>query len=364
MERRRRNRAGTLQALFELEPLSYKPIKKGDVVVVLSSDSVYEPHLWVTLTTMVESADKARDYHIYILDGGIRERSVIEDIFRRCENFKIEFVDMTAQFDGFFESRSISKAAYYRLAIFFLFEDFDRVVYLDADSYILSDIAELFDVNMGDKQIAGVRDSINYEIPWREKKIKYPGYSGKAVNYFTDCLRLTPERLEKYFSSGVLVFNMTQIDLVKKKKDLRRLLLRDYYCHDQDILNLLFDGNQIHLLGREWNYFNSGPILREEDFFLKEEKENYLGSKLKPQIVSYVLKPWFKENLDKPYVKEYWTKLEQSPYYQEVQERMRKNTKLRRFLKLSVKEKISFLTSEEALQKYRGILNKQTDKKS
>jgi lipopolysaccharide biosynthesis glycosyltransferase len=364
MRRKKKNREETLEALFGLEPLSYKSIKKGDVVVVLSSDVVYEPHLWVTLTTMVESADKVRNYHLYILDGGIRERPVIEDIFKRYGNFKIEFVDMTAQFDGFFESRSISKAAYYRLAIFFLFENFNRVVYLDADSYILSDIAELFDVNMGDKQIAGVRDSINYEIPWREKRIKYSEYSGKAVNYFTNCLLLTPERLAKYFSSGVLVFNMDQIDLDRKKEDLRMLLLRDYYCHDQDILNLLFDENQVYLLGREWNYFNSGSILREEDFLLEEERENYLGSKLKPKIVSYVLKPWLKENLDKPYVSEYWRKLEKSPYYHEVQERMRRNTKLRRFLKLSLKDKILFLTSEEALQKYRSILNNQRDKKS
>ncbi len=364
MERRKKDREEILQLLFELEPLPSMAIREGDVVAVLSSDSVYEPHLWVTLTTMAESADKTRNYRLYILDGGIKNKLAIEHIFKKYQNFKVEFIDMTAQFNGVFESRSVSRAAYYRLAIFLLFENFNRVLYIDADSYILSDIAELFDVDMYGKQIAGVRDSINYEIPWREKKIKYPRYSGKAVDYFTDYLQLTPERLGKYFSSGVLVFNMDQMDLNRKKKDLKRLLLRDYYCHDQDILNLLFDEDQIHILGREWNYFNSGPILREEDFFLEEEKENYLGSKLKPKIVSYVLKPWLKENLDKPYVREYWTKLEKSPYYQEVQKRMRKNTKLRRFLRLSLKEKILFLTSKEAFQKYRSILNKRKDKES
>lgn len=358
MGKNKRNREKTVKRLFALEPLSRENSARDEVVIILSSDSKYEPHLWVTLTTMVEEADKNRHYHLYILDGGIRRREFIEEVLEEHENFEIDFIDMTLQFDDFFESRSISKAAYYRLAIFFLFENFDKVVYIDTDSYIFADISELFDVEMEDKQIAGVRDSINYEIPWREKGIRYARYSGKAVNYFTDFLKLTPTRLSKYFSSGVLVFNMQNIDLENKKSQLSELLLEDYYCHDQDILNILFDETQIFLLGREWNYFNSGPCLQEEDFLIEEERDNYLQDVVAPKVVSYVIKPWLKENQGKPYVREYWETLERSPYYNEVKKKMQWNTKLRRFSRLPIKEKFRYLFSGEVIKKcWKGIIN-------
>lgn len=263
---------------------------------------------------------------------------------------------MSNQFLTSFESRHVSKAAYYRLAIFQLFKNFEKVIYIDADSYILSDISELFKINIGNKQIAGVRDSISYEIPWRDKHITHNDYSGKALNYYKDYLGFSKEKFNNYFSSGVLLFNLQNIDINVKQKELDKLLENDYYSHDQDILNLLFSEKETYLLGREWNYFNSGPVLKKEDFLLQEEKENYLDNKVKPKIVSYVLKPWLKENINAPYADIYWNKLKISPYYSQVKEYSESNTKLKRFMKLSIRKKIKFLTSKEAIDKYKRVL--------
>jgi len=263
---------------------------------------------------------------------------------------------MSNQYLTSFESRHVSKAAYYRLSIFKLFKDFEKVIYIDADSYVLSDIAELYDLNIGNKQIAAVKDSISYEIPWREKHISYPNYSGKALNYYKDYLGFSEEKFKNYFSSGVLLFNLQNINLNAKQKKLEELLKNDYYSHDQDILNLLFNEKETYLLGREWNYFNSGPVLKEKDFCLKEERDNYLKGKCKPKIVSYVLKPWLKENINAPYADLYWEKLKASPYHSQVKEYSERNTKLNRFMKMSMKKKVEFLTSREAIEKYKRVL--------
>lgn len=329
---------------------------KNKVDICLSSDSYYEPHLWVTISSIIGSAKSKSDYYLYILDGGIKNKDNFFELIKQDKRFSIEFIDMKDQFSNAYESRHVKKAAYYRLSIFKLFKDFERIVYIDADSYVLSDIAELFNMDIGNKQIAGVKDSISYEIPWREKYIKHNDYSGKALNYYKDYLGFSKEKFENYFSSGVLLINLKNIDIEQKQKRLDQLLKNDYYSHDQDILNLLFNQKETYLLGREWNYFNSGPTLKEEDILLEEEKDNYLNEKVKPKIVSYVLKPWYKENLDKPYVKEYWDILKQSSYYEDVKTEMERNTKWYRFRKMSLKEKIEYLTSKEAIKKYKSLI--------
>lgn len=323
--------------------------------ICLSCDANYEPHLWVTISSMIDSAKSSKKYHIYILDGGIKNKDAFLNLIKPDERFSIEFIDMQDQFVFAYESRHLSKAAYYRLAIFKLFKDFDRVIYLDADSYVLGDIAELMNLPMGKKLISGAKDSITYEIPWREKYISYENYSGKALNYYKDYL-LKNKPLESYFSSGVLVFNLKDTDLEEKQNKLGKLLSNNYFSHDQDILNLLYNEEETYPLPREWNYFNSAPVLKPGDFCNEEEKENYLNGKVQTKIVSYVLKPWQKENIHAPYADLYWQKISQSPYYEEIKRNSLKNSKLERLRKLSFKGKVQFLTSKDAIDKYKKLI--------
>lgn len=339
----------------KLKILSY-PKDNNGVYITFSCDSNYEAHLWVAISSIINNSNINQNYYIYILDGGIRFKENFYKFMAGNKNLHIEFIDMSSQFLSSFESRHVKKAAYYRLAVFSLFKNFKKLIYIDADSYVLSDIAELFNIDLENKQIAGVRDSITYEIPWRQKEISYKNYTGKALGYFENYLKLSARKLENYFSSGVLVFNLQKTDLNKKQKGLISLLKTDYFCHDQDILNLLFNENETYLLGREWNYFNSGPLLKERDFFVEEEKKNYFDNLVKPKIVSYVLKPWVQENIDSPYANLYWDMIKSSPYYFEIKENVKKNTKFKRFLKLSLQEKIHFLTSKEAFKKYKKII--------
>lgn len=320
------------------------------IYICLASDSNYEPHLWVTISSIIKSAKSKSEYYIYILDGGIKDRGAFFTLVDTDKRFNIEFIDMTGRFISAFESRHLSRAAYYRLAVFELFKNFERIIYLDADSYVLSDISELMNLNMGRKQIAGAKDSITYEIPWREKHISYKEFTGKAIEYYKKLLS-SKKPLEEYFSSGVLVFNLKNTNLIEKRRELDKLLPNNYFSHDQDILNLLFSEDETYELPRAWNYFNSAPTLQFKDFIDRKERENYLEGKVKPKIVSYVLKPWLKENFNAPFAEEYWDELRNSPYYEKVKRSSLKNGKIARFLKLNLKEKVVFLTSRELLIK-------------
>ncbi len=114
-----------------------KSQEKKIVPICLASDSNYEPHLWVTISSMITSAKSNFSYYIYILDGGIKNKKNFLELIQKDKRFHIEFIDMSDQFTSAFESRNITRTAYYRLAIFKLFKNFNKVIYLDADSYVL-----------------------------------------------------------------------------------------------------------------------------------------------------------------------------------------------------------------------------------
>nr|MBP8689341.1 hypothetical protein [Patescibacteria group bacterium] len=58
---------------------SLQRIESSCVHIVLSSDSNYEPHLWVTIYTILQNAKSNKKYNIYILDGGIKHKEHFYD---------------------------------------------------------------------------------------------------------------------------------------------------------------------------------------------------------------------------------------------------------------------------------------------
>lgn len=158
---------------LEKLPVLETPYSKEEnkVVLCLSSDANYEPHLYVTLKSLLENLSPRVNAYIYILDGGI----VQKDNFYQLENDKVKFffIDMKEQFICASETRHLTRAAYYRLGIFWLFRKFDRVLYIDADSLLLEDVSALYQTDMSGKSIGAALDS----CVWQKACImpKFPG---------------------------------------------------------------------------------------------------------------------------------------------------------------------------------------------
>ena len=313
------NKASMIEKLKSLMPLDITDYDKNSNIVVLSSDRNYEPHLWVTISSMIDSSSNKINYSIYILDGGITYKENFYNLISKKNNFKITFINMKDQFLVASESKHLTKAAYYRLAIFYLFSNYDKIVYIDADSYILSDVDELFNIDMENKTIAGSKDSITWQKCFLEEIITINGFTGLWIDYERKYLNHGKKRVDSYINSGVLIFNFKNTDIKEKQKKLSELLKYDYYSHDQDIINLMYDEDEIYILGREWNYFNVSTTLNKTDYLNEDEKENYYNMKICPKIVSYILKPWTYEFCQIEYYELYWNKISNSPYLHEVE---------------------------------------------
>ena len=287
--------------------------KENKVVLCLASDANYEPHLYVAIKSALSKISPDVTAYIYILDGGI----VQKENFYQLENPKviISFIDMRDQFICASETRHLTRAAYYRLGIFWLFRKFDRVLYMDADSLLLDDVSKLYQMDIGDKSIAGALDSSVWQKSLYYKNITWCGFSGTYHDYCRNYLNMSEIRSQNYFSSGVLILDLEKMNLEEKRCKLTKLLEKDYYSHDQDVLNCLFSENELFVLPRNWNYFNVTNTLKESDYLRDEEKDNYFKFMCAPSLVSFIIKPWNVENLTCDFANMYWQYLRVSPYY-------------------------------------------------
>ena len=173
-----------------------------------------------------------------------------------------------------------SPVIFYRCIAHRFFKDIDKILYLDSDILVYRDISELFDTDIKDYVLAGVRDM----APVNEKY--HP--QGKYVREFAEkYLNNGP-----YINSGVLLINLR--GMAKYENMLFETKIPLFYP-DQDLLNATFFG-KIKFLPLKYNLAPGIPVPK---FFpLNEAREAMLGGHV--IIHCYSVKPFDKEHAPKP----------------------------------------------------------------
>lgn len=251
---------------------------KKVVPVFFATDDNYIPFLTVALSSMKQNASKDYDYKVYILHSNLNEADG-KKLQELCsDNFEIYFVDVSERvkdIEKYLHLRDYYTAAiYYRLFIVGMFPNYDKALYLDCDTVILGDVAELYQTDLGDNFIGAIPDQAVASVP-------------EFRNYTKDALGIDGD---KYFNSGVILMNLKKF---REEKFYERFynVLSSYdftVAPDQDCLNLICKG-KVKYFPTEWNAM---PVLGE-----KEQA---------PKLVHYNLvhKPWHYDGI--PYEKYFW----------------------------------------------------------
>lgn len=143
-----------------------------------------------------------------------------------------------------YEFSKWSPVIFYRCIAHHFFKDIDKVLYLDSDVLICRDIAELFNTDISDYVLAGVRDM----APVNDK---YHPAGIRVKKFAEDYLNGGP-----YINSGVLLINL------KKMAEYEHLLFETkipLYYPDQDLLNVAFLG-KIKILPLKYNLAPGLPV--------------------------------------------------------------------------------------------------------
>lgn len=281
----------------------------GEVIpIIYSVNDHYAPYLYISLQSLVKHVGSICNYRVYILYTRLEERHIkrLENLQRK--NIEISCVEISKNMKGIDieESNYLTVETCYRLLLPELFPQYSRILYIDSDTLIMADVAELFRSPLNGK-VAGVMHEAS-SIHLR----KY--YQSLGVS--------------EAFNAGILLIDLI---LFREKKigikclqllieDSKRTNRRLQYM-DQDALNIVLK-DKVSFFDSKWNFLYR--YMQDLDLLDTESQAAYLEASHDIRILHYVseIKPW--EHPEFAMADLFWEEARQTPYYEEI---LFKNTK-------------------------------------
>ncbi|WP_341778808.1 glycosyltransferase family 8 protein [Levilactobacillus sp. HBUAS70063] len=265
------------------------------IPVFFSINDAYAPFLSVAMTSIIAHADSQKKYELIVLyeDLNAENRERLGQL--ATDNVTIRFVtvneDLMKQLAGEhmkLRGDTFTLTIYYRLFIAAMFPQYDKAIYLDADVVATTDLAELFQTDLGTNLVGAVQDTFAADNP-------------QSIQYVEHHLQLP---IADYFNSGVMLLNLKQMRAEHFNETFIRLLTTyhvEFIAPDQDYLNELCRDRVVHL-DRAWNVMPT--------------KQPRVAA---PKILHFSLfgKPW--HYADAQNGQYFWTYAAQSPYLPEIE---------------------------------------------
>ncbi len=210
--------------------------------IVLASDEAYGMPLAAALLSLAEANQRWWPLEIHILAFGISaatRRKVSRSLPEGAAQLRWISVE-ERQFDALWTQDHISKATYARLLIPALFPgSVTKVLYLDSDTLVLSDLAPLWDTNLGNAAVGAVLDGLDAQI--------------KAGDLAVTAI----PKVDNYFNAGVLLINLPRWRESRVSERALRYLEQNPKSpfSDQDALNVACNGAWKKLDSR-WNFID------------------------------------------------------------------------------------------------------------
>ena len=266
------------------------------IPIFFTIDDGYAPFLATALTSAIDNCSKARNYKAIVLYRELSEENRARLTRLATDNFTIECTPMQAGLESITDRMSnrlrcdyFTLTIYFRLFIPTMFPEFDKGIYIDSDVVLRGDLAELYDIDIGDNLIGACADRSVVEVPPLAR------YMENAVGV----------EKHSYINSGVLLMNLKKLREVELDRHFLTLLNTyhfDCIAPDQDYLNAICNG-KIHYLDARW------------DAMPTEDQPPLADAKL----IHYNLfsKPWCYDNIQ--YGEYFWQYAKDSGYLSEIE---------------------------------------------
>ena len=216
---------------------------KNIIPVFFAVDDGYIPFLGIALKSLIDNASDENKYQIKILYTNVSSENIRRIKKYEKENINIEFVDLNKQLEDIKEKlytrNYFSNTTYYRLFIPELYPEYKKAIYIDSDTICLTDIANLYNIDMENNLIAGVPDG-----------------AIQAIDVFKDYVErvVGVSDYNNYFNAGIIVMNLEELRKYKFQEKFIYMLgkVRFEVAQDQDYMNRLCKG-RVKLLDFSWN---------------------------------------------------------------------------------------------------------------
>ena len=288
---------------------------ENSVPICFAANDHYAPLLATTIASIVANSSVETNYDIMILytDMNDENKTKLMALVTNNQNFSLRFINVGPYVFGYnFYTQSdltntkYSNEIYYRVLVPSLMENFEKVMFLDADLVVRSDIKELFDTDLSGCLVGAVRD-----------------YEGIANCYNNNYERakyrlneLGIKNFENYFISGVMVMNISEfLEHMDSKIMLDLAVSKDWKQYDQDLFNYICK-DKVKILDAKWDFVED--IYGVYHSMPKNLFEEYLESEKDPKIIHFSgnRKPWIK--IDSKFNDDFWKYAALTKYYDEL----------------------------------------------
>lgn len=311
---------------IEVDLEEYNSLKGNDLFVFEEIDEnpcvniclAYSPNWRQYIRYMVHSIFKhcTPPVKIFLLTD---DRGKVDIDFLLQPGFEIDFINAELIYRRYITEQinvdgRFTKYTLYRLLLPQLI-DVNKLLYVDADTLIIKDVREFFEIDMADNYLAGCIDT------------GYGSFYDTNVHW---------DHKKPYMNAGVTLYNLKQIRKDKLMDEWVRLCNKTFYnTHDQDILNktckdkiiwvnprfntsisttLSPNPSIVHFAGgKPWQVDRIG-YKKDWDQNIREYEEkgypkipktihySWFGDKPKPQIIKECIDSWKKHMPDWVYV--------------------------------------------------------------
>lgn len=267
------------------------------IEIVCCTDSNYVMPTGVMLASLFEN-NRGDDIRVHLLHGGISDVQ-IKDIENLAGAYgrSVSFYHMDDREFSFFPIEKdyqtghagSSPVTYYRLFLTKILPScIGKVIYLDGDVIVTGNIGSLWATDMEGKAVAAVPDSFT-DVPLHYNRLRYPQRKG-------------------YFNAGVMLINLEYLrnhNVVDKFVDYVRKHPERLACHDQDVLNFVFQDAKTEL-PLKYNMMNEYWFDTRYNVLSWQYEEQIKEGQRHPVVVHFtgIPKPWY-SNCRHPYKAEF-----------------------------------------------------------
>lgn len=293
--------------------------EQNNVAIALAANDFFAPYIATVIQSIMDHATAENNYDIIVMsqDMSAANKKLIDDSWRDISNVSIRYINPLPYMDvkNLFVRGHFSYETYYRLALYEMLPDYDKILYLDADLVVMDDVAKLYAEDMTGFLIGAALDADTAGL--------YNGYEPGKKNYMDNILKI--KEPYKYFQAGVVILNLEEFRKTFKLPEILQFSgSYEWELLDQDILNYLCQG-RVKYVDMAWNVM--------VDFDFKRIREiigiapyhlnkMYHEARREPKIIHYAgpQKPWTSPEMDlAPY---FWQYARKTPFNEIILGRM------------------------------------------
>lgn len=274
---------------------------KHIIHIVLSSSNEFIEHCATTIASIIFNIQDGYFINFYILSFDISDKKKkLLNNMAQLNKCSINFPALNEKdldiFNDIFLPSHVTKMTYARVLIPNILPSVDKVIFIDSDTIVRTDISKLYNIDLFDNLFAMVEDA-----NWINLSKRLWGTETKSV----------------YFNAGVMLINSKKLresnylDIIKQKIALN---FSKYKICDQDVINDSFK-NHILRLDITWNFYHQ--IFRDRfHVYTPKNMEEYDSAVNDPSVVHFVgpEKPWF-ANVEHKYKDDYLYYKKKTPFF-------------------------------------------------